>query len=109
MLTLTRDQFKAAFGIEPGKLFDLTRILTPKHRIEAMQLATPGAMRMRREYLTMSHPGYPTIIAALEVGYWTESGRFRATIRKIILFDSQAEFEAHRAVHGKDSQQWNEN
>lgn len=109
MWKLTRDEFKQVFGIIPGMLFDLNQILTPKHRLEAMQLPNPQLMRMRREYLTMSAPGRKPLIACLEVGYWIEAGRFRATIRTVILFDTQAELEEHRAAHGKDSPIWNEN
>lgn len=113
MLELTRDQFKEMFGKKPGELFDLKKILTPKHRIEAMQQPNPNLMRVRREFGTMvsSNPKLKPIIYAIDVGYFVDKDGFKAVIEHIIIFDDQAEQDLARieaSVHA-ETQQWNQN
>lgn len=109
MTEFTRDQFKKIFGVSPGKLFDLNKILTEQHRIEAMRLPNPSLSRMRAECGTLKAPGKPTLIYCLHISYWIESGRFRASIRKVIIFDSQSELDLHRIEMQVKEPNWNDN
>lgn len=99
MLQLTRDEFKAMFGRKPGDLFDLTKILTPQHQIEAMGQPDPRLMRVRREYgtLSSSNPNLKDIIYCLDVGYFVDKDGFKAVIENVIIFDDQAEQDLHKA------------
>jgi hypothetical protein len=110
MLELTRDQFKTAFGCLPGKLFDLTKILTKQHQIEAMRLPNPQLMRVRSEYGTLSADGRQDLIFCIDVGYFIADGRFQATIQKVIIFDNQTEQDCHKAITAATvNQNWNDN
>lgn len=113
MLELTREEFKTMFGKKPGELFDLTKILTPKHRIEAMQQPNPNLMRVRREFGTIvsGDPKLKPIIYAIDVGYFVDKDGFKAVIEHVIIFDDQAEQDLAKAkasAHA-DTQRWNDN
>lgn len=109
MIEFTREEFKKEFGKSPGDLFDLTRILNEKHRIEAMRLPDPRLMRIRREYLTLVAPGKPDLISAIDVGYWIDNGRFKAVIEHVIIFDDQAEQDLDKAKSAALAPNWNDN
>lgn len=108
MIEFTRDEFKKQFGKSPAELYDLTKILTEEHKIEAMRLDS-RYMRIRREYLTLRAENKPDLISAIDVGYWIEDGRFRARIEHVVIFDSQAEQDLDKASRSVNEPNWNDN
>lgn len=109
MLELTREQFTAAFGKPPGALFDLTKILTEQHKIEAMRLPDPKLMRVRREYGTLRANGRTDLIYCLDVGYFIDDDGFKAVIENVIIFDDQTEQDLHKAISANQQPNWNDN
>ena len=109
MLELTRDEFKKMFKKSPGELFDLRKILTAQHRLEAMRLPNPELMRVRCEYGTLRAPGLPDLIYCIDVGYFIDRGRFKAVIDKVIIFDNQTEQDLHKSIAANTQPNWSDN
>lgn len=111
MLSLTREQFKQRFGKSPGTLFDLDKILTSQHRIEAMQFPSATHMRVRREYGTIK--GSETLkdlIYGIDVGYYIKDGNFKAVITHVFIFDTQLEQDVHKIeIEMQTVPIWNQN
>lgn len=109
MIEFTREEFKRQFGKSPGELFDLTKILTEQHKIEAMRLPDPTLMRIRREYLTLRAPNKPDLISAIDVGYFIDKDGFKAVIEHIVIFDDQTEQDLDKAKSAATEENWNDN
>lgn len=111
MITYTREEFKTTFGTSPAKLFDLNKLLTNQHRVEAMGLPDPKLARVRLEYGTIvGNEKLEDLIFAIEVAYWID-GSFKAKIIKVHIFNTQTEQDLHKAEHSAkaDTQRWQDN
>lgn len=100
MIEFTREKFKDEFGSEPSYMFDLKKCIEniEELKIEAMRFPNPNLAQQRAQYGILTLSDNKPLYYCLHVAYWIDDGRFRASIRRVIVFDDQVEQDLYKAT-----------
>lgn len=94
MIEFTAKEFKKQYGHKPGDFFDLTKHLTPQHKIDCMR--NPKIAIKMAEFGLLNIKGLG-LNYMLVVRWWIDGGRIRGKIDNVTIFHSKGEMVAYRS------------